>query len=141
MLKKVGCCQCERHSMPEFFEVENLDKERYTNVGFNDNKHVLVQTTISAVQDVTLMIVLELLHGQYYAQFEELANVGEISVFTPNRALGSTRFSFLALLELDDMIGTIWSCLSTFPSSLSADPARRALIATLTTSSCSRIRS
>ena len=52
------------------------------------------------------MPALELLHGQYYAHFEQLVNQGDLYVFTPNRGLAGRAHSFLALLwdkTMDDM--------------------------------------
>ena len=69
-----GCCQCERHSMPFYFEKnhEPLDK-RYT--PYMDDKHTMVAASIMALRDVNVTVVLELLHGNFYGEFDnELTN-------------------------------------------------------------------
>jgi len=91
-----GCCRCESHSMPEFFSDESV------NPGFPDNKHVFLQTTITGIaNELRLTVALELIHGQYYRDFEELYNRGDLYVFTPNRALIGSTDSFLSLLSAE----------------------------------------
>jgi hypothetical protein len=59
-----GCCACEPHSMPEFFNQNTPDP------GFPDNKHTDVQLAISALKDTELTVCFELQHGQYLPEFE-----------------------------------------------------------------------
>jgi len=50
-----GCCQCEPHSMPEFFN------QAFTDAGFADNKHERVQIAISAIKDTEVTFPFPLL--------------------------------------------------------------------------------
>ncbi|MEO1777025.1 MAG: hypothetical protein AAFS07_18955, partial [Pseudomonadota bacterium] len=61
--RQQGCCQCEPHSMPEFFT------RPLTDPGFPDNKHTTVQLVMTALRDVELTVCLELLHGAHVAAF------------------------------------------------------------------------
>ncbi|TYZ61830.1 hypothetical protein PybrP1_007587 [[Pythium] brassicae (nom. inval.)] len=77
-----GCCACERHEMPYYFEDTTLD------LGFPDNKHGYLQFSIAAVERSELTIVLELLHGLYVQDFEESFTDDrfDFDIFTPSRA-------------------------------------------------------
>ena len=59
-----GCCACEPHSMPEFFNQNAPDP------GFYDNKHTKVQLAVSALKDTEITVCFELQHGQYLPEFE-----------------------------------------------------------------------
>lgn len=53
-----GCCTCTSESMPHFFESP-------------ESKHQPIQITISALEEVDLSVVVELLHGRYYSEFND----------------------------------------------------------------------
>ena len=82
-----GCCQCEAHSMPEFFTQDVKDS------GFPDNKHQWVQLAISAIKDTELTVAFELQHGLYYGAFDTAvvdatnlnAGKGDILMHSPYR--------------------------------------------------------
>ncbi|RHY68113.1 hypothetical protein DYB30_002543, partial [Aphanomyces astaci] len=97
-----GCCSCERLDMPVFFDANRPV------LGFPDDKHGMIQFTISAVAQTELTIVVELLHGLYYNGFEATfvpTNV-DVSIFTPSRARYTpevpTTDSFFSVLVQDD---------------------------------------
>lgn len=74
---------------------------------YPDTKHNLVSFTITALKEVEITATLELLHGTYYSDFDNLLNnVGELFVFTPGRSdykpLSPSRKSFFFLLNKDD---------------------------------------
>lgn len=103
-----SCCACERAQMPYFFEDASSP-----NLGYPDDKHALVQLTITAVAKTELTVVVELLHGLYVQDFEEGfdPNRFDLYIFTPGRSdyspsTPSTR-SFLAFMPestYDDLI-------------------------------------
>lgn len=97
-----GCCQCEYHSLPKYFS-DGAYTGDSPDTGYPDNKHNYVQFTLTAIRDVELTVVLELLHGLYYPEFRELHNRGEISIHRPQRAKWGTDNSFLAILESEDL--------------------------------------
>lgn len=79
-MKISGCCSCRRHSLPTYFERDLLDS------GFPDNKHQEVQFTITALDDIEITVVVELLHGLYYPDFDEYFgdhDKGDLVVHTP----------------------------------------------------------
>jgi hypothetical protein len=100
-----GCCKCEPHSMPEFFNQKMKDP------GFPDNKHTDVQLVVSALKDTEITICFELQHGQYVAEFEAgvkgvagPGGTGELFMHVPYRADYTNknkrkRNSFLALIK------------------------------------------
>merc|ERR1711871_1611368 len=93
-----GCCQCERHQMPKFFEVSISD------LGFPDNKHGFVQLQFLALNPVELTVVAELLHGQYIDTFDRLLpTLGDVYVHRPTRAHHKadrpSRRAFLAMID------------------------------------------
>lgn len=117
-----GCCQCEPHSMPEFFNQVAMDP------GFLDNKHEEVQIAISALKDTELTVCFELMHGQFYHDFEvgmkRLTTYrngsAELFVHLPYRAKYTSdkqdpksaegkleHASFLSLLKMDNMEDTV----------------------------------
>ena len=60
-----GCCRCSSHTMPHFFQtVHNVS-------GYPDGKHQPIQITISALEKVDVSIAVELIHGRYYAEFDD----------------------------------------------------------------------
>ncbi len=76
-----GCCQCQPHSLPAFFADTSQDR------GFPDNKHDIIQISLTVLQPVKVILVLELLHGFYYNEFDTLLrNIGELSIFVPSRS-------------------------------------------------------
>ncbi|CAM9271195.1 unnamed protein product, partial [Hapterophycus canaliculatus] len=96
-----GCCQCEPHSLPPYFEDTSSDQ------GYPDTKHNLVSFSLTALKEVEITATLELLHGMYYSDFDSmLDNVGELFIFTPARSdyepLEPSRNSFFFLLHKDD---------------------------------------
>lgn len=64
-VKNEGCCKCSSHPMPHFFQLE------YNVSGYPDDKHQPIQITISALEKVDVSVVVELLHGRYYAEFND----------------------------------------------------------------------
>jgi hypothetical protein len=77
-----GCCKCRRHPMPVFFE-SNTELS-----GFPDDKHQQVQLAISALAQVELTIVVELLHGSYYSDFTKYfggMNKSRLRLHSPRR--------------------------------------------------------
>ena len=92
-----GCCKCQRHSMPAFFETNSRVS------GFPDDKHQTIQLAISALAKIELTIVVELLHGTYYSDFSEY--FGEMDktmlrVHSPSRfAEDYEQATWLAVIE------------------------------------------
>ncbi|CAM9249368.1 unnamed protein product, partial [Phaeothamnion confervicola] len=101
-----GCCQCERHSLPAFFADDTED------FGYPDNKHNLVQVDLSAIRGVEVTIALELLHGSYYRDFDDIVpEAGELFIFTPARSryrpTTASRASFMFVIQdtdYDDLV-------------------------------------
>lgn len=63
--------------------------------------------TVTALKEVEVTAALELLHGMYYSDFDNmLANIGELLIFTPGRSdykpLEPSRNSFFFLLDKAD---------------------------------------
>lgn len=63
--------------------------------------------SLTALKEVEITATLELLHGMYYSDFDNmLQNVGELFIFTPARSdykpLEPSRKSFFFLLQKDD---------------------------------------
>lgn len=102
--KKVpGCCSCERYILPYYF----LDTSRI-DLGDLDNKHTYVQLSILAVEDSELTVVIELLNGQYYRDFElSMPDSSDISIHRPSRAINNpsvpSRMTFMMLLDQNDL--------------------------------------
>ena len=74
---------------------------------YPDTKHNLVSFSLTALKEVEITAALELLHGMYYSDFDNmLQNVGELFIFTPARSdykpLEPSRKSFFFLLDKDD---------------------------------------
>uniref|UniRef100_A0A7S4RD69 Uncharacterized protein n=1 Tax=Ditylum brightwellii TaxID=49249 RepID=A0A7S4RD69_9STRA len=73
--------------MPSYFEKQKIDS------GFPDNKHQEVQFTVTALETQQITVVVELLHGFYYADFDSYFgsyNKSELQIHTPSRfAYGS----------------------------------------------------
>ncbi|OQS07754.1 hypothetical protein THRCLA_00251, partial [Thraustotheca clavata] len=97
-----GCCSCERVEMPVFFGANRKV------LGFPDDKHGIIQFTISAISRVDLTIVVELFHGLYYRGFRQVFASENIlvDVFTPSRAYYTpttpTTNSFFAIIQESD---------------------------------------
>jgi len=100
-----GCCRCQSHTLPEYFQIERKD------IGFPDNKHQVIQMTISALNNVRVLIFAELLHGQYYKEFRQSfssRNNTEFRIHTPNRAFvqsstpSQVRYSWLSIIQKED---------------------------------------
>ena len=107
--KSFGCCSCKRKKMPKYFEYQILDG------GFPDNKHQLIQLSITALESVNLTVVIELLHGLYYSEFDEYFAKNdwiEIHIHSPSRFhykpedSEESRFSWLAMLDRKDFLQT-----------------------------------
>lgn len=64
-VQNTGCCKCSRHPMPHFFQLD------YHVSSYPDGKHLPIQITISALEKVDVSVVVELLHGRYYAEFND----------------------------------------------------------------------
>ncbi|CAM9426180.1 unnamed protein product, partial [Ectocarpus fasciculatus] len=96
-----GCCQCESHSLPPYFDDTSADQ------GYPDTKHNLISFSLTALKEVEVTAALELLHGMYYSDFDNMMdNIGELFIFTPARSdykpLEPSRKSFFFLLAKDD---------------------------------------
>jgi len=97
-LKTSGCCSCEAHPMPLFFEDLSRDS------GFDDNKHSDVQITVTALESgVELTIAVELLHGKFYPDFDYFGrNVSKLRIHTPSRTNRVvSRATWMALIDKD----------------------------------------
>ncbi|KAF0700134.1 Aste57867_9322 [Aphanomyces stellatus] len=105
LLKVPGCCSCERLDMAVFFDSNTPV------IGYPDDKHGMIEFTISAVAQTQLTIVVELLHGLYYNGFAAAfaATNIEFDIFTPSRARYTpqvpTTDSFMTVLVQDDFAG------------------------------------
>ena len=96
-MKTKGCCNCQPYPLPQFFE-KNVKVS-----GYPDDKHRKLQFTITALRKVDLTIVLELLHGQYYKDFQS-SFVDEVDkslhIHRPNRFDSSLQSSmWLSILD------------------------------------------
>lgn len=75
---------------------------------YPDKKHNLISFTVTALKEVEVTAALELLHGMYYSDFDNmLKDVGELFIFTPGRSdyiprKTLRRKSFVFLLDKDD---------------------------------------
>lgn len=97
-----GCCRCQPHPLPTYFSSTSTDD------GFPDDKHQLVQFTITALADVELVVVVELLHGQFYPDFDEYFSTYDkslVRVHSPSRFVGpgedKGRATWMAVLDRD----------------------------------------
>jgi hypothetical protein len=78
-------------------------------IGYTDNKHGFVQMEILAVEHSELTVVIELMNGQYYQDFDKnIPDQSDIWVHSPNRASYNkhnyqqdlpSRNAFLTLLD------------------------------------------
>jgi hypothetical protein len=59
-----GCCKCKPHPLPEFFQ------SNAKNSGLSDNKHHNISFTVTALEDMQITTVIELLNGQFYGFFD-----------------------------------------------------------------------
>jgi hypothetical protein len=76
--------------MPEFF-VDNGGQQEvklgYSYAPRNDNKHVMVQTSVTAMRQQNVTIALELLHGLYWKEFQDVTpDLFDAVFFAPSRA-------------------------------------------------------
>lgn len=103
--KTLGCCNCKPLDMPSYFEKKLSDS------GFPDNKHQVVQLSITALDSVNLTVAIELLHGLYYPEFDEYFGSGKRSkmyIHSPRRlsyemaAENDSRPAWLAVIEQSD---------------------------------------
>ena len=92
-----GCCKCQRHPMPAFF----ADNAHVS--GYPDDKHQPIQIAISAIASIELTVVVELLHGAYYAEFSAYYGPRDktfVRVHTPTRiAEDSDQATWLAVMD------------------------------------------
>ena len=101
-----GCCQCQSHRLPEVFHSQVNDS------GFLENKHQVIQLVVSALEQVQLIVVAELLHGQYLKEFEskfnDVSTFIEVRVHLPNRAhfvqhrVDTSRETWLTVIDRED---------------------------------------
>ena len=95
----VGCCRCQRHPMPAYFE-RNMPLS-----GFPDDKHQPVQLAITAIDDVELTVAVELLHGAYYSELGDFFGGRDktlLRVHTPSRFDTSyEKATWLSMIEYD----------------------------------------
>jgi hypothetical protein len=68
------CCKCRKFVMPAYFEkysskTSNVLPNNVEIFPYLDNKHKMLQLTITALQDVTVVFTLELMHGLFVADF------------------------------------------------------------------------
>lgn len=91
-IQKKGCCECKTHPMPQFFHSSrNMS-------GYPDDKHQPIQITISALESVDISIAVELVHGRYYAEFNDYFGAMDKSSLRIHRP---KRFT-------DESIGGMW---------------------------------
>lgn len=64
-MKSSGCCECKPYRMPIFFRKNSKTS------GFPDNKHRYIHFTISPLKPTNITVVLELLNGKFYNDFDE----------------------------------------------------------------------
>jgi len=95
------CCLCQSHSLPTFFD------SLVTDSGFLDNKHQIIQLSITALEHVQLDVHIELLHGSYYRDFDSYfrrKDKSELHVYTPNKfnqrnqSDNRNRFTWMAVI-------------------------------------------
>ena len=95
----VGCCRCQRHPMPAYFDVN------VPSLGFPDDKHQPVQLAITAIDDVELTVAVELLHGAYYSEFGNYFSGRDktlLRIHTPSRFDSSyEKATWLSMIEYD----------------------------------------
>jgi hypothetical protein len=99
-----GCCQCERHSLPYYFA------DTTAVGGFPDNKHTVHQISIMAVEQVELTVVVELLNGIFYNEFDKyIPDKGDFFIHTPGRAKytpsNPSRAAFVAVIVTEEFEG------------------------------------
>jgi hypothetical protein len=80
-----------------------------TDLGYPDNKHGFVQLEILALEKVELTVVIELISGGFYENFDVLMpNCADIHIHTPGRAKYSpnnpSRAAFLAIMEYSSFV-------------------------------------
>lgn len=91
-----GCCQCESKQMPYFFQNEpekcNIEESPSKCIPFMDNKHSVLQFSITALRDVKVTVAFELMHGLHYGSYlEDIKNeIFDVKLFMPNRTSSST---------------------------------------------------
>lgn len=98
-----GCCLCERSFLPYYFQ-DNSIKD----LGQTDNKHGFVQLQILAVERTELTVVLELLNGQYYQDFDKnIPDSSDFFIHSPSRAIYNpsipSRYTFTTFLVQTDI--------------------------------------
>eukprot|EP01029_Cantina_marsupialis_P009699 TRINITY_DN2249_c0_g1_i2.p1 TRINITY_DN2249_c0_g1~~TRINITY_DN2249_c0_g1_i2.p1 ORF type:complete len:4493 (+),score=1584.60 TRINITY_DN2249_c0_g1_i2:343-13821(+) len=83
-----NCCDCERHSLPYWFDVNKAsDNENHKFWPYFDNKHTYMQISVAAIRQVNLTMSLELLNGLHYVAFErDFQEIGDLYVHKPRRA-------------------------------------------------------
>jgi len=74
-----GCCSCLPSPMPPFFNIGQRIKHK----GFPDNKHTILQTSITVARDAEITVALELMHGLYYGEFNQLLELEGHTEFGP----------------------------------------------------------
>ena len=97
-LNSSDCCKCQRHRMPYSIDTNTISS------GFADDKHRFIQITISALAKITLTVVIELLHGYYYADFIDYfgsIDKSVLRVHTPSRFGGHAhdKATVLSIME------------------------------------------
>jgi hypothetical protein len=97
-----SCCRCQPKQMPYWLTVDEEVPP------YKDNKHIVLQTTITALRDIELIVALELVHGMYYGDMDrDLRSVGDLFIHTPYRASYTpddlmNRRSFIVILQQQD---------------------------------------
>jgi hypothetical protein len=81
------CCKCRPKALPSWI---TNPVQQYP---FFDNKHKVWTFTLTALHETNLLVVMELLHGLYYGDFDTAFNdIAEMYVHSPQRAIsGSSR--------------------------------------------------
>jgi len=99
------CCSCTDRSLPEWV---TFNKKV---LPYLDNKHAYVQITLTPLKPTSVLIVFELLHGQYYRNFKsELVGITQYYKHVPTRAdyypsSEGNRYGFYSMITFEDLDG------------------------------------
>ncbi len=118
-----GCCSCQPYPMPNFFEQNMKDR------GMPDNKHQLVTLTLTSIEKVSLILVVELLHGLFYDEFDSYfrdQDKGEIYLHEPSRFTRSPkRSTWMAVIDQDVFIKSSIDLPTNLPFKMKKDEVKK----------------